>query len=79
LSTGRSGEIHEQRPLTEVEQELDRVKRELTQLKQERDLGTFGNTSVQCPGEFFFLPANFSIHFPGVYGIMPKKNKGISP
>jgi len=28
----------QQRPLTEVEQELDRVKRELAQVKQERDI-----------------------------------------
>ncbi|MDH5525588.1 MAG: hypothetical protein OEY01_16600, partial [Desulfobulbaceae bacterium] len=28
----------QQRPLTEVELELDRVKRELTQVKQERDI-----------------------------------------
>jgi len=28
----------QQRPLTEVEQELDRVKRELSQIKQERDI-----------------------------------------
>lgn len=28
----------QQRPLTEVEQELDRVRRELTQVKQERDI-----------------------------------------
>ena len=28
----------QQRPLTEVEQELDRVKRELVQVKQERDI-----------------------------------------
>ena len=28
----------QQRPLTEIEQELDRVKRELAQVKQERDI-----------------------------------------
>jgi len=36
---GKLGEIGgRQRPLTEVEQELDRVKRELAQVKQERDI-----------------------------------------
>lgn len=38
----KSGNLTEigsqQRPLTEVEQELDRVKRELAQVKQERDI-----------------------------------------
>jgi len=36
---GKLGDIgSEQRPLTEVEQELVRVKRELSQVKQERDI-----------------------------------------
>jgi transposase len=36
---GKLGDIGgQQRPLTEVEQELDRVKRELAQVKQERDI-----------------------------------------
>ena len=39
FKAGKLAEIGgQQRPLTEVEQELDRVKRELAQIKQERDI-----------------------------------------
>ena len=39
FKSGKLGAIGgQQRPLTEVEQELDRVKRELAQVKQERDI-----------------------------------------
>ena len=39
FKSGKFGAIGgQQRPLTEVEQELDRVKRELAQVKQERDI-----------------------------------------
>ncbi len=39
FKAGRLGDVGSQKsPLTEVEQELDRVKRELAQVKQERDI-----------------------------------------
>ena len=39
FKAGKLGDIGGQhRPLTDVEQELDRVKRELAQVKQERDI-----------------------------------------